>query len=312
MRTFQPEPQPEATPEPRRAAPDRVDLALRALVMRGGVSNAMVARWVDGDPADDKLADDVGSLGDLDDAARVARIEQELGGDARLIEILWGGFSDVEAAARANPDLFTRSLERAGGIANLPPFKAIREQFATDVEAVALGHLAANRTYVVGEMEKVGVGAEQPDAEQQHQLHDVQKMAELITRCDEAMGRFTTVPVGYDWDVTDGPGGSSRSEKSPVNFDPGPQADGRGRGHEVLGRGQRRVPAGGRAEGRDRGQVAGGAGDDRDARGAPRRSRARTSRPRARRSAPACRRCSAGSRRPCRWWARTSPTPTSR
>ena len=221
MRTFQPEQQPEATPEPRRAAPDRVDLALRALVMRGGVSNAMVARWVDGDPADDKLADDVGSLGDLDDAARIARIEQELGGDSRLIEILWGGFADVEAAARANPDLFARSLERAGGIANLPPLKAIREKFATDVEAVALGHLAANRTYVVGEMEKLGVGAEQPDAEQQHQLHEVQKMAELITRCDEAMGRFKAVPVGYDWDVTDGPGGSSRSEKLPVNFDPG-------------------------------------------------------------------------------------------
>jgi len=151
VRTFQPEQRPEATPELRRVTPDRVDLALRALFMRGGVSNAMVARWVDGDPADDK--------------ARVARIEQELGGDARLIEVLWGGFADVEAAARANPDLFARSLERAGGLADLGPFNSSRERFATDVEAIPLGHLAANRTYVVAEMEKVGVGTEQPDVE---------------------------------------------------------------------------------------------------------------------------------------------------
>jgi hypothetical protein len=209
-----------------RAALARTDPVTRALMLRqasAGMGNAMLARWVDGNPADDKLADDVGKLGDLDDAGRIKRIQEELGGgDGRLIEILWNGFSDPEKIARANPDLFARSLDRAGGIANFPAFKALQQKFESDVEAVALGYLASNRSYVTAEMEKLGVSGkdEPPTAEQQHALRDVQKAAELIAKCDEAIERFKAIPVGYDWDVVDGPGRMTKSEKYSVNFTP--------------------------------------------------------------------------------------------
>src|SRR4051812_21693262 len=184
-----------------RASLVRTDPHTRALMMRQaqrGGGNAMLARWVDGDPADQKLADDMKDLGNLDDAGRIARIQKEVGGgDPRLIEILWGGFGDQEKAAKANPDLFAKSVERAPGLASRGPFKELQEKFKSDVEAVALGHLSANRNYVTAEMEKLGVsGEDKPQtAEQQHALHDVQKAAALIAKCDEAIERFTKIPV---------------------------------------------------------------------------------------------------------------------
>ena len=159
-----------------------------------GMGNAMLARWVDGDPADDKLADDLKDLGNLDDAGRIERIQKEVGGgDARLIEILWGGFSDPEKAAKANPDLFAK-LGRARARAREPRRRSrrLQEKFKSDVEAVALGHLSANRNYVTAEMEKLGVSGkdEPPNAEQQHALREVQKAARAdrqVRRGDRAL-----------------------------------------------------------------------------------------------------------------------------
>jgi hypothetical protein len=125
-------------------------------------------------------------------------------GSSTDVSLVWSKLDDPYAVAKANPDLFKASIEKSGMlIAEQSAFKEIEEKFKSDVNAMALSYLEQNREFVTKEMDKLGAhGNEEadknPTADQQQELHDVQKWAKLLADCQKALDGMMDVPVGYE------------------------------------------------------------------------------------------------------------------
>ncbi len=125
--------------------------------------------------------------------------------------------------ARANPDLFKKSVERAGIIKQDPVFAAMEPKFRQDVETIVLGILAANRSFVQKEMERLGVATgevtEDATPDQDAQVREMQKVANQLGRAKEARERLRRIVIGYD-QVEMGVIDSPNIHTSPVHYDP--------------------------------------------------------------------------------------------
>jgi hypothetical protein len=154
-------------------------------------------------PGSDLLAE----LSKMNQQQKIEKLQQLVkGGSDTDIALVWGSIAnggDAYAVAKANPDLFKASVEKCGRlVTDLPAFKEIEAKFKGDVEALALSYMESNRAVVMAEMDKLGAHADEetdknPTAEQQHELHEVQKWAKLLADCQKALEGMLDIPVGY-------------------------------------------------------------------------------------------------------------------
>lgn len=207
--------------ESRAAGPEA---PVRAVIARRGDYDPLVPPELKGLPDD---------LSKLSEAEKVAKVQELLssGANSGNLDILWNSFGDRELeVARSHPDLFQSSIKISSGVAYHQPFKDLREKFKADVENTALAHLNANRTYVSQEMEKLGATGvpdrdENSSAAQDHELHEVQKIAKILAECKKAIAGFKQIPVGYTYGFTNYGGGQGvtlqdKSKKTVTLFQP--------------------------------------------------------------------------------------------
>ena len=159
-------------------------------MLADGFANALQRRVLARDGFDDGQAPGVEILDRLQgksEAERLQILREGLDGGGLTwqdISIIWSGFADELAVARANPDLFKKSVERAGIIKQEPVFAAMEPKFRQDVETIVLGILAANRSFVQKEMERLGVATgeatEEATPDQDAQVREMQKVANQL------------------------------------------------------------------------------------------------------------------------------------
>ncbi|HSI79028.1 MAG TPA: hypothetical protein VK919_00110 [Solirubrobacterales bacterium] len=165
---------------------------------------------------------------DMSNDQKLAKVRELLdgGGSSHDVAYVWASFGDQALEiARSDPETFKRSVDAAGMmIADLKAFGELRDRFKSDVEGLALAYTSQNRDYVAKEIERIGVTEAEhggtPSAEQQHELRELQKWAELLADCRDVMGRLRATPVGYEPEVIDAPGGGFRSYVSVATFNP--------------------------------------------------------------------------------------------
>jgi hypothetical protein len=126
-------------------------------------------------------------------------------GSGADIAAVWESFGgSAYEVAKANPDLFKSSIDKAGSaLTDVQAFKVIETKFKGDVETLALSYLDSNRAGVMAEMDKLGAHGnddadKNPTADQQQELHEVQKWAKLLADCQKAEEGMLEVPVGYE------------------------------------------------------------------------------------------------------------------
>jgi hypothetical protein len=151
------------------------------------------------------------------DAEKDAHLMASLGSvRPATVEKVWLGLSDELAAAKANPDAFAKSVAVNDNLPDHDCFDALKEQFKKDVERTALNYLAENRAAVQKEMKDTGVtteGGEEPNADQNVAVQDIQKVAPMMEKVVEAKKAIQQTPVGM---MQAGQGGTVT-----LKFDPG-------------------------------------------------------------------------------------------
>lgn len=147
----------------------------------------------------DKLPDDYAKKSDPE---KIAAIRGMLGSKtASVVGRAWALLGDELGQARANPDLFTRSVQIEDDILDHAPFETLRERFKKDVEQTALDYTTQNRDLVLGEMRRIGVDeerkGEEPGAEADFAVQDIQKAAGEMERVRDAKKRILGTQIGW-------------------------------------------------------------------------------------------------------------------
>lgn len=122
--------------------------------------------------------------------------------DEGLLVELWGSFGDLPSVAGSNLDLWCISVAAGADLASLQVVRDWRLAFENDVKNTAIHHLAANRDYVLQEMERMGISADvanQPmDANQQAAVEEIQAIAIDVQHALHARQDLQRLVVGYD------------------------------------------------------------------------------------------------------------------
>jgi hypothetical protein len=146
--------------------------------------------------------------------------------DEYALEALWDSFGShgVAAAYDERRDLWDQCVDRGAELYDIGAVQGVRSRFRSDVTALARVYLAANRQAVLAEAGRLGLGdlgapapAGGPD---RGRMAEVQQLARELARADEALAQMQSVPVGYEWETIDSPGGSMRSSKVVANYSP--------------------------------------------------------------------------------------------
>jgi hypothetical protein len=147
--------------------------------------------------------------------------------DEYALEALWDTFGSggIVSAYESNTDLFKKSVVRGAELYDIPAVQGMRDKFASDVKAVAGAYMRRNRTTVEKEAERLGLGGLKGPAAPAAQLNkkaiaEVQQMAAEVVRADDALGRLLRLPVGYDYEGVDLPGGTHKTTKVLATYNP--------------------------------------------------------------------------------------------
>lgn len=134
----------------------------------------------------------------------------------------WQSLGDPLAAARGSVATFATSIKRSGAILEIPAFKTIKDAFERDTLARARANLAANKSSVSKELERLGGKADAANptpatAEQDFAVQDVQKLSEKMSDVRAAKVALREIQVGT---TTTTHAYSGTDRKAPVKFDP--------------------------------------------------------------------------------------------
>src|SRR5687767_3958410 len=105
----------------------------------------------------------------------------------------------------------------------LPAVQKILIDYMNDVKQLAMSYLDKNRTYIVAEQEKLGIGVAQPTPEQDKQLKHVQNAAVNVKKAMQQQAQLKLIHCGYSLLGTE-KGSTTGSPAIPTwtrkNFDP--------------------------------------------------------------------------------------------
>lgn len=195
--------------------------------------------WIPPDPAGDAAVREYHALpagyAALSDPDKIKAIEGMFGQRSpSTIARAWSQLADEVGQARANPDLFARSVKVDDDILDHDAFDALKKQFQRDVEDQALSYLGQNRGLVHQEMERTGVAAEDrgghADAAQDMGVQDVQKAAPAMERIVEAKRKARDTVIGTRMVEEKSASDYWESVERPARFDP----EGPPRGYETI------------------------------------------------------------------------------
>ena len=176
----------------------------RAVARRIAPAAPLVQRDLFGGAADMGKQMGEGEIHGKSEPERIAILRDAIKGKrTHTVQAAWESFgARAVEIARGDPELIQQSVD-AGLNVDISPFADIKRHFTSDVEGIALAHMRDNRQFVVNEMDKLGAhGNEEkdkaPTAEQQHELHDVQKWAKLLDQALKALAGLSQTAVGFE------------------------------------------------------------------------------------------------------------------
>jgi hypothetical protein len=146
--------------------------------------------------------------------------------DEWALEALWGTFGDgLLAAAKSEPDRWTKCVKRDRDLMDLPAVKAIPPKFLEDVRGLAYRYLDDNEKYCKAELKKLGVGEEpmpweaKPDPAKE--MADLREAAKVVKQAQEAQNKLKGTTVGLHAIPAMGPDGHPMYSYSEVKFSSG-------------------------------------------------------------------------------------------
>ena len=144
--------------------------------------------------------------------------------DEYALEAIWRSFGArlrEVASPPARFAIFKQCVDRGAELDDLPALAQLKADFGRDVKATAGGYMTENREYVNEELQKYAAPADPAAAERQAAATaDIQEAARKVARAEEAQRALRALQVGWEWEVTDHPGGGMRSTRVPASFDP--------------------------------------------------------------------------------------------
>jgi hypothetical protein len=147
--------------------------------------------------------------------------------DETALEQIWDSFgiTGITGAYERNEELFKQCVDRGAELYDIASVKGMRDKFERDVKAVAKVFMSRNRKLVEEEARRLGLGdmklPPSPNMIRKEAIADVQAMIGEVNRADEALAQLSALPVGWDWELIEGPGNSHRSKKVIATYSPG-------------------------------------------------------------------------------------------
>jgi hypothetical protein len=143
--------------------------------------------------------------------------------DEYELESIWDSFgANLPAVANENFDLWRACIDRGAELYDIPNAVKYRNDFERDVKDSAALYLSDNRDFIIGELRRFGLlEGQPPDPEQQRRaLDELREAARTVRRAKEAQSALQQIPVGYDYESIDQPGGGFKTITEVATFTP--------------------------------------------------------------------------------------------